>query len=203
VALSTVDVAGARGNLAQDDGKGFDQVRAEADAEWNVLLSRITIDALRRTQHIFYSALYRVLTHPCDIADADSRVRGPTDQFGCIPFDRIKGESVSLTLEVGIGDDAVSRAAAAAHQDAMAKRFVARAADGSCRGRVALRDASDAMTARRPAAQHRMPGRRGAGGVVRVLRRRRRAAVRRSQTGADRSDQGPAAQAATDGHRRR
>jgi predicted alpha-1,2-mannosidase len=244
VALSTVDVAGARGNLAVDDGKTFDRVRAEADAEWNALLSRITIDAPPRTQRIFYSALYRVLMHPSDIADADGRVRGPTgqvttarggryystlslwdtfrgvhplltllvpervdgfvntllqhhqaqgylplwtawgrethtmignpalpviadavakgfkgfdvhealqamvqtstaprpqapewsqrdwqalDQFGYIPFDRIHGESVSLTLEVGIGDDAVARVAAAARQDAVAQRFAARA----------------------------------------------------------------------------
>jgi predicted alpha-1,2-mannosidase len=244
VALSTVDVAGARGNLAVDDGKTFDRVRADADAEWNALLSRIAIDATARTRRIFYSALYRVLMHPSDIADADGRVRGPTgqvikarggryystlslwdtfrgvhplltllvpervdgfvntllqhhqaygylplwtawgrethtmignpalpviadavakgfkgfdvqealqamvqtataprpnapawsqrdwqalDQFGYIPFDRIKGESVSLTLEVGIGDDAVSRVAAAAHQDETAKRFAARA----------------------------------------------------------------------------
>jgi putative alpha-1,2-mannosidase len=221
VALSTVDVAGAHGNLAVDDGKTFDRVRAEADAEWNALLSRITIDAPPRTQRIFYSALYPVLMHPSDIADADGGVRGKTgqvntvrgghyystlslwdtfrgvhplltllvpepvdgfvntmignpalpviadalakgfngfdlqeamqamvqtstaprphapewsqrdwqalDQFGCIPFDRIQGESVSLTLEVGIGDDAVARVAAAARQDAVAQRFAARA----------------------------------------------------------------------------
>ena len=80
VALSTVDVPGARANLAQDEAKGFDRVRAEADAEWNALLSRITIDAPPRTRRIFYSALYRVLMHPSDIADADGRVRGPTGQ---------------------------------------------------------------------------------------------------------------------------
>lgn len=244
VALSTVDVAGARGNLAPDERKSFDRVRAEADSEWNGLLSRMTIDAPPRTRRIFYSALYRVLMHPSDIADADGRVRGPTgqvtmarggryystlslwdtfrgvhplltllvpervdgfvntllqhhqaqgylplwtawggethtmignpalpviadalakgfkgfdrqealqamvqtstaprpnapawsqrdwlalDQFGYIPFDRIKGESVSLTLEVGIGDDAVARVAAAAGRDDVAKRFAARA----------------------------------------------------------------------------
>lgn len=244
VALSTVDVAGARRNLAYDDRKTFDRVRAEADAEWNALLSRLTIDAPQRTQRIFYSALYRVLMHPSDIADADGRVRGPTgqvvqarggryystlslwdtfrgvhplftllvpervdgfvntllqhhqaqgylplwtawgrethtmignpalpviadavakgfkgfdvqealqamaqtstaprphapewsqrdwtalEQFGYIPFDRIKNESVSLTLEVGIGDDAVARVAAAAGKPDVAQRFATRA----------------------------------------------------------------------------
>jgi predicted alpha-1,2-mannosidase len=244
VALSTVDVAGARGNLAVDDGRTFDRVRAEADAEWNGLLSRIAIDAPPRTLRTFYSALYRVLMHPSNIADADGRVRGPTgqlttarggryystlslwdtfrgvhplltllvpervdgfvntllqhhqaqgylplwtawgrethtmignpalpviadalakgfrgfdvqealqamvqtstaprpnapewsqrdwqalEQFGYIPFDRIRGESVSLTLEVGIGDDALARVARAAGQDDVAQRFAARA----------------------------------------------------------------------------
>jgi predicted alpha-1,2-mannosidase len=77
VALSTVDVAGARRNLAQGQGKSFDAVRAGADAAWNRLLGRVRIVADPRTKRIFYSALYRTLLHPSDIADADGRVRGP------------------------------------------------------------------------------------------------------------------------------
>jgi putative alpha-1,2-mannosidase len=80
VALSTVDVAGARRNLGADAGREFDQVRREARAEWNTLLSRVSIEAPPRTQRIFYSALYRVFMHPSDIADVDGRVRGPTGQ---------------------------------------------------------------------------------------------------------------------------
>jgi predicted alpha-1,2-mannosidase len=80
VALSTVDVDGARGNLAAEGGKRFDAVRADAGAEWNRLLNRIIIDAPDRQKRIFYSALYRALMHPSDIADADGRVRGPTGQ---------------------------------------------------------------------------------------------------------------------------
>jgi predicted alpha-1,2-mannosidase len=245
VALSTVDVAGARRNLALDDDKGFEQVRAEADAEWNALLGRVTIDAPARTQRIFYSALYRTLLHPSDIADADGRVRGPTgvvmqaqggryystlslwdtfravhplltllvperidgfiqtlldhhraqgylplwtawgrethtmignpalpviadavakgfkgfdrqralqamvqtstaprpaapewaqrdwsayEALGYVPLDRVRNEAVSLTLEYGIGDDAVARVAQATGQAALAQRFAARAA---------------------------------------------------------------------------
>ena len=244
VALSTVDVAGARRNLAQVEGRSFEAVRREASVEWNALLGRITIEAPLRQKRIFYSALYRVLMHPSDIADADGRVRGPTGtvinarggryystfslwdtfrgvhplltllvpervdgfintllehyqaqgylplwtawgrethtmignpalpliadavakgfrgfsldealqamvmtstaprpkapdwsqrdwsayaEFGFIPFDRIAQESVSLTLEIGIGDDAVARVAAAAGQPDVAKRFEARA----------------------------------------------------------------------------
>jgi predicted alpha-1,2-mannosidase len=85
VALSTVDVEGARGNLAVDAGRPFDAVRAAADAQWQRLLSRIRIDADARFKTIFYSALYRTLLHPSDIADADGRVRGPTGQVMAAP----------------------------------------------------------------------------------------------------------------------
>ncbi|MGB7737928.1 MAG: GH92 family glycosyl hydrolase [Steroidobacteraceae bacterium] len=77
VALSTVDVAGARRNLATSDGLAFDPARDQADSAWNSLLGRIDIEADARTKRIFYSALYRTLLHPSDIADVDGRVRGP------------------------------------------------------------------------------------------------------------------------------
>jgi predicted alpha-1,2-mannosidase len=77
VALSTVDVAGARRNLAEADGRSFDRVRGDAQAAWQRLLGRLQIDADARTTRIFHSALYRSLLHPSDIADADGRVRGP------------------------------------------------------------------------------------------------------------------------------
>ena len=85
VALSTVDVDGARRNLAVDEDKSFDTVRAAADAQWQRLLSRIEIDADARFKKILYSALYRTLLHPSDIADADGRVRGPTGQVMAAP----------------------------------------------------------------------------------------------------------------------
>jgi predicted alpha-1,2-mannosidase len=85
VALSTVDVDGARRNLAVDADKPFDTVRAAADAQWQRVLSRIDIDADPRFKKIFYSALYRTLLHPSDIADADGRVRGPTGQVMAAP----------------------------------------------------------------------------------------------------------------------
>ncbi len=78
VALSTVDVDGARRNLEEVQAKSFDEVRQEASAEWEDLLGRIRIEAPERQKRIFYSALYRTLMHPSDIADVDGRVRGPT-----------------------------------------------------------------------------------------------------------------------------
>lgn len=77
VALSSVDEAGAERNLATAAGQGFDAVREAADAAWNELLGRLRITGDARTQRLFYSALYRTLQHPSDIADADGRVRGP------------------------------------------------------------------------------------------------------------------------------
>jgi predicted alpha-1,2-mannosidase len=88
VALSTVDVAGARRNLAQVDGVGFDAARAKAEATWNEVLGRVQIDADERTKRIFYSALYRTLLHPSDIADADGRVRGPRGEVIAAPGGR-------------------------------------------------------------------------------------------------------------------
>lgn len=77
IALSTVDEDGALKNLATADGRDFAQVRRDADAAWNALLGRIRIEADPRTNRIFYSALYRTLLHPSQIADVDGRVRGP------------------------------------------------------------------------------------------------------------------------------
>jgi predicted alpha-1,2-mannosidase len=77
VALSTVDVEGARRNLAEADGQTFDQVREDARAQWARLLGRLQLDADARTRRIVYSALYRAFLHPSNIADVDGRVRGP------------------------------------------------------------------------------------------------------------------------------
>ncbi len=244
VALSTVDVAGARGNLAEAEGRSFERIRADADRAWAALLGRVRIAAPARQQRIFTTALYHALIHPSDIADRDGRVRGPTgevfrprgghyystlslwdtfrgvqplltllvpervdgivqtlldhqhfqgylplwtawgretwtmignpalpviadavakgfqgfdreealramvqtstaprpaapewaqrdwspyDALGYLPFDKVPGESVSKTLEYGIGDDAVARVAAGLGQADVAQRFAQRA----------------------------------------------------------------------------
>ena len=49
------------------------------------------------------------------------------DEFGFLPFDRVKGEAVSQTLELGIGDDAVARLAAVMGRTDVAMRFGVRA----------------------------------------------------------------------------
>jgi predicted alpha-1,2-mannosidase len=77
IAFSTVDVAGARRNLAAVEGKSFAQVKADADEQWQTLLARARIEAPDRQKRIFYTALYHAFIHPSDIADSDGRVRGP------------------------------------------------------------------------------------------------------------------------------
>jgi len=77
VALSTVDEAGAAANLASADALDFEAARSAARDAWQVLLSRIAIDAPPSQRRVFYSALYRTLMHPSQIADVDGRVRGP------------------------------------------------------------------------------------------------------------------------------
>ncbi|MCZ8318323.1 MAG: GH92 family glycosyl hydrolase [Lysobacteraceae bacterium] len=77
VAFSTVDEEGAAANLATADGLDFDAVQGNAEAAWNALLARVAIDAPADQRRVFYSALYRSLMHPSQIADVDGRVRGP------------------------------------------------------------------------------------------------------------------------------
>ena len=77
VALSTVDVDGARKNLQTLKSLKFDEAREQARNSWNKLLGRIEIDAPLIQKRIFYTALYHALLHPSDIADSDGRVRGP------------------------------------------------------------------------------------------------------------------------------
>jgi predicted alpha-1,2-mannosidase len=80
VALSTVDVAGARDNLAELDGRSFADVRTAASAAWANVLDRVDLDAPAEQRRLFYSALYRCFLHPADIADRHGLVRGADGQ---------------------------------------------------------------------------------------------------------------------------
>ncbi len=80
IALSTVDVAGAKANLTAFGQPRFEDVLQSARSSWNNLLRRIEIEGCDKDKRIFYSALYRTLIHPSDIADVDGRVRGPTGE---------------------------------------------------------------------------------------------------------------------------
>lgn len=80
VAVSTVGVDGARGNMGELPGWDFDAVAQAADAEWEALLGRAEIDADRTTRRIFYTALYHLMLQPSTISDTDGRYRGATGE---------------------------------------------------------------------------------------------------------------------------
>ena len=78
VAISFVDMQGARNNLAAE-AKSWDilSVRGAALAAWQRALSRIEISGgTRGEQRQFYTALYHAMLHPNLISDADGRYRG-------------------------------------------------------------------------------------------------------------------------------
>jgi predicted alpha-1,2-mannosidase len=86
VALSTVSVEGARGNLQTEiPGWDFDQVRQKAEKTWNHYLGRIDIEADAKKKEIFYTSLYHFFLQPSNIADADGKYRGANDKIGQAP----------------------------------------------------------------------------------------------------------------------
>lgn len=75
-AISSVDEAGARRNLAADGVRDFDSVRAESVAVWKSLLNRMSlVTDNEKTRRIFSTALYHSLISPNLIGDADGRAR--------------------------------------------------------------------------------------------------------------------------------
>jgi predicted alpha-1,2-mannosidase len=82
IALSTVDVDGAKNNLQKElPGWDFNEVVANAKKVWNSYLSRIEIDAAQKQKEIFYSCMYRLLIQPGNIADVDGKYRGADDSI--------------------------------------------------------------------------------------------------------------------------
>ena len=77
ISVTSTDVEGAKGNLAELPGWDFDSVVKESNEEWNALLSRITLTAPVTQKRIFYTALYHCLLHPSVLSDRDGRYRGP------------------------------------------------------------------------------------------------------------------------------
>ncbi|HTV92256.1 MAG TPA: GH92 family glycosyl hydrolase, partial [Verrucomicrobiae bacterium] len=78
VAISFVDMQGARSNLAAE-AKSWDivSVRGAALAAWEKMLSRVEIGGGTHDQEQqFYTALYHTMLHPNLISDADGRYRG-------------------------------------------------------------------------------------------------------------------------------
>ncbi|MDR0422472.1 MAG: GH92 family glycosyl hydrolase [Proteiniphilum sp.] len=83
IGFSFVSVENARMNLEQEMlDKRFDQVRKEADTEWNGLLSKIEVTGgTRREKRIFYTTLYRSFLWPALRSDANGDF---TDERGSV-----------------------------------------------------------------------------------------------------------------------
>ena len=78
VAISAVDIEGARKNLAAElPHWNFDRVKNEADAAWNRELNKIEASGGTAAQlKNFYTALYHTMLAPNLFMDADGRYRG-------------------------------------------------------------------------------------------------------------------------------
>ena len=86
IALSTVDVEGAKRNLETEINHwDFQKVRDENQKSWENYLSRIDIKAPQKQKEVFYTSLYHLLLQPSNIADVDGRYRGADDQVRLAP----------------------------------------------------------------------------------------------------------------------
>lgn len=79
--LSWVDADGAAGNLAEEGGSSFDEVRESARTLWQERLDAIAVDGGTEEQRrTFYSSLYRSLLGPHRADDVDGRYLGWDDE---------------------------------------------------------------------------------------------------------------------------
>lgn len=79
--LSWVDAEGAAGNLAEEGGRSFDEVRDAARSVWQERLDAIAVEGgTEEQQSTFYSSLYRSLLGPHRGDDVDGRYLGWDDE---------------------------------------------------------------------------------------------------------------------------
>jgi predicted alpha-1,2-mannosidase len=77
VGLSAVSTEGALKNLrAEAGGKSFDQLAAEARADWNRELSRFEVQGTTDQRTMFYTSLYHTMINPSVYMDVDGQYRG-------------------------------------------------------------------------------------------------------------------------------
>jgi len=86
IALSSVDVAGAKLNLQTEMPQcNFDHVKENARKKWNIYLGRINIEADGKQKEIFYTSLYHFFLQPSNIADVNGKYRGADDKIAVAP----------------------------------------------------------------------------------------------------------------------
>ncbi len=77
VGLSAVSAEGALRNLrAETDGKDFDHIRAETEADWNRELETITVEGSEDQKTMFYTSYYHTMINPSVYMDVDGAYRG-------------------------------------------------------------------------------------------------------------------------------
>lgn len=78
VGISFVDQQGARNNFSKEiASKDFDEVRADAKAQWNSELSKIRVaGGTDESKTVFYTSLYHSMIDPRIYADVDGRYVG-------------------------------------------------------------------------------------------------------------------------------
>lgn len=75
VAISSVSTDGARLNLKELDGVGFDDLRLKGVDMWEEELSKYRVKADRKTMETFYTSAYHAALHPFLFQDADGSYR--------------------------------------------------------------------------------------------------------------------------------
>lgn len=73
--ISATSTEGARINMQELDGLGFDQLRTKADRLWEQELSRYDIDGTREQKETFYTSAYHAALCPFVYNDADGSYR--------------------------------------------------------------------------------------------------------------------------------
>ena len=78
VGISAVSIEGAIKNLeAEAEGKGFDEILAEAETKWNDRLGKVAVQGGTKTEKVnFYTALYHSFLNPNLFMDVDGTFRG-------------------------------------------------------------------------------------------------------------------------------
>ena len=84
VAVSATGTDGALKNLSELDGKDFETVQKEADAQWEKELGRYTLDpaCTRKDKETFYTSVYRTAMHPFLFQDVDGKFRAHDGTIG-------------------------------------------------------------------------------------------------------------------------
>jgi len=77
VAISPVDIQGAMNNQTELNSFDFDQVKANAQLQWDKELRKIRVESKNKEYlTVFYTALYHCFTSPYLYSDVDGRYRG-------------------------------------------------------------------------------------------------------------------------------